>query len=149
VRLFVALELDENAHALLADTQRRLAGLGRAVRWVSPEQIHLTLKFLGEVPDGQVAQVCRALDGLAEHEAFEFQIEGVGTFGTHQSPRVVWVGVRMPNPPLTDLQKACEEALAGLGFPLEGRAFKPHLTLGRVKDPRVGREISRAVSDLQ
>jgi len=149
VRLFVALELDENAQALLGGYQRRLAGLDRAVRWVRPEQIHLTLQFLGEVPDGHVMQVSRALDGLGEHEAFEFQIDGVGTFGSLRSPRVVWVGVRMPNPPLTDLQKACEDRLAELGFPPEGRAFKPHLTLGRVKDLRAGREVSEAVSNVQ
>jgi RNA 2',3'-cyclic 3'-phosphodiesterase len=149
VRLFVALELDEDAQALLAEYQRRLAGLDRAVRWVRPEQIHLTLKFLGDVPDGQVMQVCRALDGLAAHEAFEFQIDGIGTFGPPRSPRVVWVGVRMPNSSLAEVQEACEKGLAELGFPSEGRAFKPHLTLGRVKDPRAGREVSEAVSNVQ
>jgi 2'-5' RNA ligase len=143
------LELDENAQVLLTDYQRRLEGLDRAVRWVSPEQIHLTLQFLGEVPAEQVMQVSRALDGLAEHAAFEFQIDGVGTFGSHQSPRVVWVGVRMPNQPLTDLRKACEDRLAELGFPREARAFKPHLTLGRVKDPRAGKDVSQAVSNVQ
>jgi RNA 2',3'-cyclic 3'-phosphodiesterase len=149
VRLFIALELDEDARARLADYQRWLAGLDRAVRWVRPEQIHLTLKFLGDMPDGQVVPVCRALDGLAEHEAFEFQIYGIGTFGSPRSPRVVWVGVQMPNPALMELQKACEEGLAELGFPPEGRAFKPHLTLGRVKDPRAGTAVSEAVSNVQ
>jgi 2'-5' RNA ligase len=149
VRLFVALELDEKAQALLADYQQRLAGLDRAVRWVRPEQIHLTLKFLGEVPDAEVVPIARALDELAAHEPFEFEIEGIGTFGSPRSPRVVWVGVRMPNPPLMALQKDCESVLSDLGYPPEGRAFKPHLTLGRVKDPRAGRDIREAVSSVQ
>jgi 2'-5' RNA ligase len=149
VRLFVALELDEKAQALLADYQQRLAGLDRAVRWVRPEQIHLTLKFLGEVPEAQVEPIAKALDELAAHEPFEFEIEGIGTFGSPRSPRVIWVGVRMPNPPLTNLQKACEKSLAELGFAPEERAFKPHLTLGRVKDPRAGRDIGEAVSNVQ
>lgn len=146
MRLFVALELDEKAQALLADCQQRLAELDRMVRWVRPEQIHLTLKFLGEVPDAQAVQVARALDGLAAHQPFEFQIEGLGTFGSPHSPRVIWVGVRMPNPALTALQDDCERALADLGFPPQGRAFKPHLTLGRVKDPRAGRDVAAAVT---
>jgi RNA 2',3'-cyclic 3'-phosphodiesterase len=148
VRLFVALELDEKAKDLLADIQQRLATLDRAVRWVQPGQIHLTLQFLGEVPDARVPQVAKALDRLAEHAAFDFEIEGVGTFGSPRSPRVIWVGVRMPNPPLADLQKACETCLADLEFAPEGRTFKPHLTLGRVKDFRAGRQIIEAVEGL-
>jgi 2'-5' RNA ligase len=148
VRLFVALELDGKATALLADYQRRLAALDPAVRWVRPEQIHLTLQFLGEVPDGRVPQVTDALDGLGGHGAFTFELEGVGTFGSPRSPRVIWVGVRMPSPRLVSLQKACEERLAEAGFAPEGRAYKPHLTLGRVKDLRAGRQIFEAVAAL-
>lgn len=149
MRLFVAIELDEKARALLEDYQRQLAVLGRAVRWVQPEQIHLTLQFLGEVPDAQVPEIAQALDGLAGHAPFEFQIEGVGTFGSPRSPRVIWVGVHMPNPPLASVQKACEDGLAKMGFAPEGRAYRPHLTLGRVKDPKAGREIGEAIAGLQ
>lgn len=148
MRLFVALRLDEKAKDLLADTQQRLATLDRAVRWVQPEQIHLTLQFLGEVPDARVPRVAEALDGLAGQAAFDFEIEGIGTFGSPRSPRVIWVGVRMPNPSLMDLQKGCETRLADLGFAPEGRAFKPHLTLGRVKDFRAGRQIIEAIEGL-
>jgi 2'-5' RNA ligase len=149
VRLFVALELDDQARGLLAEYQRQLAALDRAVRWVRPEQIHLTLQFLGDVPDGRVPDVTRALDGLSRLGAFSFEIEGVGTFGSLRSPRVIWVGVRMPNAGLSDLQKACEKSLAEVGFAPEGRAYKPHLTLGRVKDPRAGQQIVEAVEGLR
>lgn len=149
MRLFVAIELDEQARDLLADYQRRLSDLDRAVRWVRPEQIHLTLKFLGEVPDAQVLQVAKALDTLAEHAAFDFEMEGVGYFGSRHSPRVIWAGVHMPNPALTALQKGCEEVLSPLGYPPEGRAYSPHLTLGRVKDFSAGRRIVEAVEQLK
>ena len=149
MRLFVALELDEKARDLLADCQRQLAALDRAVRWVRPEQIHLTLQFLGEVSDARVPQVAKALDDLGEQAAFDFEIEGIGTFGSPRSPRVIWVGVRMPNPSLTNLQKSCEVQLAELGFAPEGRAFRPHLTLGRVKDFRAGRQIAEAVDSVK
>jgi RNA 2',3'-cyclic 3'-phosphodiesterase len=148
VRLFVALELDEQARRLLGEYQRLLGALNRVVRWVRPEQIHLTLKFLGEVAEQQVPAVAKALDTLAEQPAFDFEMEGVGYFGSARSPRVVWAGVRMPNGPLTRLQRGCEEALSPLGYPPEGRAYSPHLTLGRVKDFRGGEQVVQAVDQL-
>lgn len=149
MRLFAALELDERARDRLADYQRRLRALDAAVRWVRPEQIHLTLKFLGEVPDERVPPILKALDTLAIHPAFRFEMGGVGTFGSSRSPRVVWAGVKMPNPSLSALQQACEEQLAPLGYPPEGRRYSPHLTLGRVKDFRAGRQIAEAVDRLE
>ncbi len=149
MRLFVALELDDKAKALLADYQQRLSSLDPLVRWVRPEQIHLTLKFLGEVPDTQVPEIAKAMDVLADAAPFEFEIEGVGTFGGPSSPRVIWVGVRGPSSPVMSLQRACQDCLGLLGFAPEGRAFQPHLTLGRVKDFRVGRQITEAVERLQ
>ncbi len=149
MRLFVALELDEQARDLLAACQQRLAALDRAVRWVRPEQIHLTLQFLGEVADARVPAVTKALDRLADQPRFEFQVGGIGTFGSPRSPRVIWVGVAMPNPALASLQKTCEQALAEIGFAPEGRSYKPHLTLGRVKDLQAGRQVAEAVSGMQ
>ncbi len=149
MRLFVALELDEQARSLLATCQQKLAVLERSVRWVRPEQIHLTLQFLGEVTDARVPGIARALDSLVGQGQSDFQIGGIGAFGSPRSPRVIWVGVSMPNPALENLRKSCEQALAGLGFAREGRVYRPHLTLGRVKDPRAGRQIAEAVASLQ
>lgn len=149
MRLFVALELDERARKLLADYQQQLSSLDQAVRWVHPEQIHLTLKFLGEVPDQQVPLVAKALDALDDQPAFDFEMEGVGYFGSPRSPRVIWAGVRAPNPPLTTLQGICEEVLSPLGYPPEGRAYSPHLTLGRVKDFQAGKHVADAVDQLK
>jgi len=149
MRLFVALELDERAEALLADCQGRLKAVQRQLRWVRPDQIHLTLKFLGEVPEAQVPAICQALESLAVHEPVEFGIAGIGWFGPPSSPRVIWIGVEEPTGRLEALQKACESALADLGFAPERRPFKPHLTLGRVRRGRGGRQISQAVARLE
>jgi 2'-5' RNA ligase len=149
LRLFVALQLDEKAKDLLADIQQRLAALDRAVRWVQPESIHLTLKFLGEVPDERVPQVAEALDALGELRSFLFEMEGIGYFGNPRSPRVIWTGIRMPNVMLTTIQKKCEDVLAVLGFPPEARAYLPHLTLGRVKDFHAARQIIQAVEGVK
>ncbi|MGC4121535.1 MAG: RNA 2',3'-cyclic phosphodiesterase [Myxococcales bacterium] len=149
MRLFVALELDDLARKRLADYQHRLQSLDRAVRWVNPEQIHLTLKFLGEVPDRQIPELAQAVDSLATQPAFEFVMESVGYFGSPRSPRVIWAGVRMPNPALTALQKASETAISPLGYPPEDRAYSPHLTLGRVKDFRAGQTVAAAVDQLK
>ncbi len=149
MRLFVAVELDDAGRDLLDAYQRRLASIDRAVKWVSPEQVHLTLKFLGEVEDQRVPEVTQALDVLSDQAAFDFEIGGVGTFGSPRSPRIVWAGVHVPNEPLERLQKECEQWMADIGFAPEGRVFRPHLTLGRVKDFRAGRQVAQAVEDLQ
>ena len=149
MRLFVAVELDERAKALLADCQQQLRSLDRLIKWVRPEKIHLTLKFLGEVPEAQVPAICQALESLAVHPEIEFEIAGAGFFGSPSSPKVLWVGLNEPTGRLTALQKACQTSLAALGFPPEGRPFKPHLTLGRVRPGRGSRQISADVQSLQ
>jgi 2'-5' RNA ligase len=149
VRLFVALELDDQARRLLADCQRQLADLDPSVRWVRPEQIHLTLKFLGEVPDPQVPSICQSLDGLTSHGPVDFEMTGAGWFGSSRSPRVIWVGLAWPNAALEALQKDCESRMAAEGFPPEARAYRPHLTLGRVRDGRGNAEITRAIEAMR
>ncbi len=104
---------------------------GLPVKWVRPEGLHLTLKFLGDVDDGSepslrdgLGQVCNDTRSVTVH------IEGFGVFPDFQRPRVVWAGVA-PDPALELLQHRVEQVFAPLGFPTEARAFRPHLTLGR------------------
>lgn len=136
VRTFVAIELTPQLLRRLGALQDRLrqdvpAGL---VRWVRPEGIHLTLKFLGEVPAGRVDEIATAMrDACAGHKPFSFSIAGLGCFPGFRRPRVIWVGVDEPGGVLNALQRDVEEAMQGLGFAPERRPFSPHLTLGRVK----------------
>lgn len=135
LRLFVAVELGEEALRALASLQGALRRSGLdGLRWVRPEGVHLTLKFLGETPADRVpairAALAEAVSGTPPHV---LKLNGLGTFGSRRSPRVLWVGLEGDLEDLRRLQEKVEAALARLGFPTEGRAFSPHLTLARVR----------------
>ena len=135
-RTFIAIELDEELKAHLRHIQDRLREEmpPRSVRWVRPEGVHLTLKFLGDTPLAQIEAVQAALGrAAAQVGPFRFEVGGLGCFPHSRRPRVVWVGLHEPTGALAKLHKAIEAQVAPLGFPTEKRAFHPHLTLGRVQ----------------
>jgi 2'-5' RNA ligase len=136
LRTFIAIELDEQCKSGLSHLQNRLRDQmpPRGVRWVQPEGIHLTLKFLGDTPVEKVDEVKLALAWVAAQAGpFTFTVAGLGCFPNSRQPRVVWVGLQEPTGALARLQKAVEDHVAPLGFPTEQRSFSPHLTLGRVQ----------------
>jgi 2'-5' RNA ligase len=135
VRLFVALELPESHRAALAGVCER--GRRGGVRWVAAENVHLTLKFLGEVDEPLVPEIEEALAAVAGGTSpFALSLEGGGCFPNARSPRVIWVGVSEGAEEASRLASAVEGALQPLGFAPEKRRFRPHLTIGRPKDPR-------------
>lgn len=136
LRTFIAIELD----ATLRDALRRLQDRLReqvspaSVRWVRPEGIHLTLKFLGDTPSDRVPEIQAALtEAAAGFGVFAVGVAGLGCFPNTRQPRVVWVGLDEPTGVLARLRDAVEARVAPLGFPTEKRPFSPHLTLGRVQ----------------
>jgi 2'-5' RNA ligase len=134
MRTFIAIEIPDEIKKEMAELQRRLKGSGVDAGWTRPEGIHLTLKFLGEVPESRLPEIMAALaDAARDINAFRLDVGGVGTFPNPRSARVVWVGVSGEVEKLARLQTAVEDAMAGLGFEREKRAFTPHLTLGRIK----------------
>jgi len=136
VRTFIAIELDETINAALTDLQEQLkAKVPRgSVRWVRPQGIHLTLKFLGDVPANRIEEIERALtQACAGFPAFSFSVGELGCFPNPRRPRVVWVGVQEESGTLKRLQKAVEDGMEKLGFAPEGRRFHAHLTLGRTQ----------------
>ncbi len=144
VRAFVAIE---SSRALLDALARLQSGLrsapgGVAGRWVQPEIAHLTLKFLGDVPSERIADIARALDVTCARRApFTLQLRGLGCFPNTRRPRVVWAGVHEQSGALRALQRDIELNLEALGYPREGRAFAPHLTLARVRQGAASVEI--------
>lgn len=135
LRTFIALELGDDLRTALADLQaqlkRRVAP--QAVRWVRPDGIHLTLKFLGDTPPDDVPLIQAALaDAASQAAPFVVRAEGLGCFPNPRRPRVVWVGVSEPTGALQALRDGVEAHVAPLGYPTERRRFSPHLTLGRV-----------------
>ncbi len=135
MRVFVAIELPEGLREVLAAEQARFRNAAADGRWTRPEGIHLTMKFLGEVPDDQVVRIKRALAGIGRFEPFTVQVKGFGFFPDAQRPHVFYAGIDAP-PRLAQLAARVEAALAPLGFPPEKRAFSPHLTLVRFKVSR-------------
>jgi 2'-5' RNA ligase len=134
LRAFIAVELPPEIRAALAGEQARLKKLGANVGWVAPDNIHITLLFLGDMFGAQVAPLAAALDAVAAHHApFELAVAGLGWFGPPRSPRVVWAGVLDPQHRLAALQKEIEEQARLLDLRTEARPFHPHLTLGRVR----------------
>jgi 2'-5' RNA ligase len=139
VRLFVALDVPPEVRARVGALT---VGLGRAapradVRWSSTDTLHVTLKFLGEVPDAGVANVARAVGGVAaRHAPLALEAAGAGCFPSATRPRVVYVGIRGRVDALARLAGDVDGALEALGFPGERRAFHAHLTVGRVRSAR-------------
>jgi 2'-5' RNA ligase len=135
LRTFIAVELSEEVRADLRGLQGHLREQvsPQSVRWVRPEIIHLTLKFLGDTPLAQVEEVKSAL-GMAAASArpFAFTVGGVGCFPNTRRPRVIWVGLQEHTGALRQLRDLVEDHVAQIGFPTEKRRFSPHLTLGRV-----------------
>jgi RNA 2',3'-cyclic 3'-phosphodiesterase len=134
IRVFVAIELNEAVQSALREVQAHLkkAVPRGSVRWVQPEGIHLTLKFLGDIPPAQVPEISEALLRAGTNVApFTITVEGRGCFPDTRRPNVIWVAITEKTGALARLQKAVETEISPLGYPPEGRAFRPHLTLGR------------------
>lgn len=149
MRLFVAVELPRSLRASLAGVCEQ--GRRGGVRWVPAENVHLTLKFLGDVDERLLPQLKEALAAVAAAAApFALSLAGRGCFPSVRAPRVIWVGVGEGAEEAGALARAVEQALKPLGFPAENRRFKPHLTIGRVKDARAAAPTAaRKIQELQ
>ncbi len=137
MRTFIAIELDINIKNNLSEFIRKLDMGSKSIRWVKPQGMHLTLKFLGEIPEEKVHQVREVLEqSLRGYPAFSLRLKGTGSFPPRAKfPRVLWVGVEH-NETLQKIQARLENGLEKLHFPKEKREYHPHLTLGRIKAPR-------------
>ncbi len=132
IRTFIALELPDVLRRLAECTIASLAETTTAVRWVQPHKTHVTIKFLGDVEETEIYQVCRATAQAVEEAApFQVYCRGLGAFPGLERPRTIWLGVDDPEGQLERLQKSVQRALYQLRFPKEQRRFHPHITLGR------------------
>ncbi|MBK8130079.1 MAG: RNA 2',3'-cyclic phosphodiesterase [bacterium] len=139
MRLFIAIMLPDQWQVILRQPQEKIGWLGRGVKWVEPENLHLTLKFLGDTPDdllprieSDVEEVCRDIG------PFKLAIQGVGCFPNKSRPRAYWAGLT-PSKALKSLQGGIAERMDALGFEPEEKEFVPHLTVARIKEP-IGKE---------
>ena len=137
MRTFIAIELPEGIKQGLAKVREQLKEGGADAAWTRPEGIHLTLKFLGEVPESKIPAIMSALtEAVRGTGQMRIEVAGAGAFPNVRNPRVLWIGVSGDLSALGRLQTAVEGAMAKLGFDPETRKFSPHLTLARIKYPR-------------
>jgi len=137
IRTFIAVEIPDEARDVISSVISELRGFCSGVRWVPPENLHLTLKFLGNLNPERLSALRSALGGaLVGARAFGITLSGIGAFPDLRRPRVFWIGVGDGREDFEELYNRVEDALSGEGFPREGRRFSPHLTIGRVKSPK-------------
>ena len=132
MRLFIAISLPSDLQATLAAIANPLKQvMGSAVRWVKPSNLHVTLKFLGEVDQGKISLLKPKLEQIAsQYPPMELSFQGCGVFPGWENPRVIWIGIQTPQQ-LTSLAGTLESELRVQGFRTGERPFSPHLTLGR------------------
>jgi 2'-5' RNA ligase len=135
LRAFIAVAIPREIRDAIGDILRKLKKTGADARWVKPENMHLTLRFLGnDVPRETVEAIGTMLHRhLSTVEQFTITMEGLGAFPNVTRPRVVWLGIEPPDGPLPALREAVENAVQEAGWPRDERRFAAHLTLGRVK----------------
>lgn len=151
MRIFVALDLDEPIRERIQKFVEEIRTAAPDVRWIGSASLHVTLKFIGEWPDAKVPHI-EALLGSIQAEPFQVTFSGAGFFPTPRAARVFWIGIEAKDA-LTRLAKTIGESLAGIGVPIEDRAFSPHLTLartrggsgapGRRKDDKANRQFAK------
>ncbi len=153
MRCFISIDIDEQIRKALANLLDELQGKADIKRsdakWVNPETIHLTLKFLGEIKDEQVVDICNITGEVAgRHKAFELDVESVGHFGG-RSARILWVGTGQNSDKLLQLQEDLEQQLDLAGWPKEARKFSGHLTLCRIRNTRAGVKLAQMISEYK
>ncbi len=149
VRLFVALVFPEETKAALGDLISDLKPRGQGIKWVEPKNIHLTLKFIGEIPERKVEPIKQALgEVLAGKGKIEGRITGCGGFPNLARPRVLWVGLEGGDPAV-EMAKEINHKLIPIGVKSEKKRLSPHLTLGRIKKPSDLSELTSYMEDLK
>jgi len=134
IRTFVAIETSSAVRDWAAELIDEFRGAGAEVKWVAPQNLHLTLKFLGDVDTGKIHHVCQAVEqAVADAAPFDFEVRGAGAFPDTRRPRTVWLGIGQGSHQIIALNERIEPPLKKLGFPKEARRFQPHLTIGRIR----------------
>ena len=148
MRLFVALEIPPTVRQNLATLLNSFRAVTKEPRWVRAANLHVTLKFLGEVAEEKVDAIHNALGGIPSDKAVALEFRGLGFFPNEKHPRVFWAGMEA-SPNLKTLAADIEGAMEKLGIPREKREFSPHLTLARFERPRLPNALCKLIADNQ
>jgi 2'-5' RNA ligase len=147
IRTFIGVDVGKAIRDRLIALQGTLGQAGTDVKWVEQANLHVTLLFLGEVEDRQVANICSVVaETTAKHGSFQMSIEGAGCFPTPRRPRILWAGVGTGADALVALHDDLEKPLTKLGYRREERRYKPHVTLGRVRSAAPADGLAKALA---
>lgn len=150
MRLFVAIDINEELRLAIGRLQQKLRSRMKnesGIKWVDPELMHLTLKFLGETDENRIEDINQTIESACQgKEPFEFKFSTVGTFG--RPAKVLWLGSEKQNVNLAKLAEDTENALENIGFEKEQRDFNAHLTLARIKSPSANKTLQQLVKDF-
>jgi 2'-5' RNA ligase len=151
VRTFLGIDLGAKIRDHLVSLQEDLGTIASDVKWVEPENLHLTLLFLGEVEQREVLDICRAAQkAVADFQVFSMSVEGAGCFPNPRRPRTLWVGVGAGSEEVCAVHDAIEAPLLDMGsYRRETRGYVPHVTLGRVRGDRPNDELAKALTKHQ
>ncbi len=150
IRTFIAAELSEPVRNGLAKQITACAAAAPLVKWAKPDNLHLTFRFLGDIKENDLAELFDAIEEAVDPlPAFPLEVKGIGAFPNWRHPRVVWAGCGEGRDDAITLAGAVEAAVVDLGYEPERRPFKPHFTLGRVKQPADAFGLSDAVAGLE
>lgn len=146
IRLFIGCKLSRDILGKSLEIQEGIKKLDPDVKWVSDENIHLTLKFLGHIKSEIIEDISRKLQVIARnHDSFDLSVEGVGVFPRLSNPKVIWIGSGEGSDKLRLLEKNIENALSEFNLPKEEREYVAHITLGRVRSPKNKEKIAEYV----
>jgi RNA 2',3'-cyclic 3'-phosphodiesterase len=145
VRLFAALETPAEIREKLSELVKALRAVDTRPKWVRMQNLHVTLKFIGEVPEAKLGEIREALAEVKMDQAVEFTFRGLGFFPQEKSPRVLWVGI-IASPNLQDLAKEIELRLEKVKVPRDTREFSPHLTLARFEAEGLSEKLRSAIA---
>ncbi|ACZ62341.1 RNA 2',3'-cyclic phosphodiesterase [Dehalococcoides mccartyi] len=150
VRTFIAIELPPELKTALGSFQNSLSIPTQAVKWVNPESMHLTIKFLGDTQLGQISNIIKGLEKAAQVcSSFSLCTNRIGAFPSLSSPKIIWLGLEGEIEKLNTLFAEVEKNISGLGFPAEQREFAPHLTLGRLRESASKIDLQTAAETLK
>ena len=134
MRTFIAIELPKEIKDYLGRLQEQLRSSGADVKWVEPQNIHLTLKFLGEIDDKKLAKITQIVEDIAKKKnSFYMHLASIGAFPKINFPRVIWVGIDKGDSETKEITKELDQDLKKIGIPKEDRPFSSHITIGRTK----------------
>lgn len=149
MRAFLGIEITQELREQIAGLQQHFQTSGADITWTAAENLHLTLKFLGEITKEQAGQIKQAMiSRLSTIDPFKITLRGAGGFPTLEAARVIWVGMSHGKEDLKKLAQAVEKACGPLGFPMEEKPFKAHLTIGRVRSMRGHKRLVKQIEGI-